>query len=1065
MKPVADIEALWARLAHGQSAQATASLAALRAVLREHADNPHAQWLCEGVGPMADASSASALCEALVQHCLNQPDAAAPSARARHHAGLQRAAQWLRWVYQLVRALRAAARAAVVEPPAPTLLLAAVHPPESPFAGQALQRLQRAERWRAALLEALRRPASVSSAPRWLAAMLLSATLLGGLLQRRALQVLRACLCANAALPRTGLGVPYLDIEHPARGAQRARLQRWLFDPVSAWLLEHRPGGDIVAPSSLPAQWRRLLGSAHAPRDLDDLIEGASVLWLRWGTALDVQLMRGHYPTHDIEPRLWQQLSASLGADEQPRAAARLIAPADDEEDEATAEEAQPWAADAALLYPWLDGLCTIAAADGPWPTEESAWQQRLQAAGTALPDTQAVLLRWLAALAVRRAQQSPSVQRRIAHQVHTLLPAWVAVLGQLGSAEAADAGAEPDGGDEPPLPDPTQWSHEELDSAEQLLLASASARRQRTLRLAWAGLRRSIERTVAGRSRARERVPDGVDARPLPAGVLMRALQTLQRQALLQRDPQSPPALWEMAWLSAVLAFRTGMRRAEILGLRLLDISPEPDLTIVVRPTAQRRLKTAHAQRIIPAGALLLPAERQRLLAWVHQRWAQIGADPSAAFVPARAQAPLFELDLGRTRASAERTAERIIEALADALAGAHIHHLRHAFATWTYLALRAVELPRIIDVFAGDPDTQALLSRGAELHRALLGGPSGSARQAAFAVARLLGHTSPLVSLEHYIHAQAIVTWALAVRECERLAQLGDRDRVAQRALRACAVTSAPAATEAAGSVAAAPASIGSAAAAVPAHWPLPGAYAVLGQLQATQGDAVACVDRVRAHLPALELSEPQAHALLQRAAELTHCLRRDDDPAFRWPTGVRRAWVRVGPHGPYLALPSLRAPAWLQQWQRRWPRNADIRALALPALRIHLLRTTPRRRDVAFWGAEQASALQTYVRLLVGLGLHDDGLRVVLRRADGSTDLPPWVHGAVPEPALRQVLQRLPRVGLAVKDAGRAGAFARWLGLEWSAGRNARPDTLSTALLLLGLLSAGEAPLAWS
>ena len=55
---------------------------------------------------------------------------------------------------------------------------------------------------------------------------------------------------------------------------------------------------------------------------------------------------------------------------------------------------------------------------------------------------------------------------------------------------------------------------------------------------------------------------------------------------------------------LVMAMAFRLGMRRMEIFGLRLNDIQVRKGMVCLVRPHPGRRLKTANSKRVIPIDA-----------------------------------------------------------------------------------------------------------------------------------------------------------------------------------------------------------------------------------------------------------------------------------------------------------------------------------------------------------------------------------------------------------------------------------------------------------------------------
>jgi len=245
----------------------------------------------------------------------------------------------------------------------------------------------------------------------------------------------------------------------------------------------------------------------------------------------------------------------------------------------------------------------------------------------------------------------------------------------------------------------------------------------------------------------------------------------------------------WKHGWseddietckLLLILAFRTGMRRMEIFGLRLSDIQVYGGLRLVVRPHIERRLKTKNSRRVIPAFALMPRSERQFIIEWVHRRRTEW--TPSERH-PTRSAYMFPEFEHERSLSRIDRICRLLYSGLKEVTGvDLFLHHLRHAFATWTYTALRAPDYPLLVDFLAAVPQTAEYIRQGRRLrilllHRSgatraivrgevtMVGSPS---RRYAFAVARLLGHSSPLVSLGHYVHTSDLILGAIAWKEC---------------------------------------------------------------------------------------------------------------------------------------------------------------------------------------------------------------------------------------------------------------------------------------------------------
>lgn len=207
---------------------------------------------------------------------------------------------------------------------------------------------------------------------------------------------------------------------------------------------------------------------------------------------------------------------------------------------------------------------------------------------------------------------------------------------------------------------------------------------------------------------------------------------------------------------LMTILAFRCGLRRTEVLKLRLIDLQGVAEPELLVRNNRYAYVKSNESIRRLPLACLLEDDELKLLLDWRRDRILEDGAtDPNALLfcledhpselMPSSAVFPAIMLAIRQV------TGDPSIV----------FHHFRHSFATWMVL--------RLLQNFSQDIrrryhflnhhlfEPEACL----KLRTALLGNHS-LGRQALYATAQLCGHAGPEVTLLHYIH---LCDWLLGV------------------------------------------------------------------------------------------------------------------------------------------------------------------------------------------------------------------------------------------------------------------------------------------------------------
>lgn len=234
------------------------------------------------------------------------------------------------------------------------------------------------------------------------------------------------------------------------------------------------------------------------------------------------------------------------------------------------------------------------------------------------------------------------------------------------------------------------------------------------------------------------------VDANLLTEDEYRRVLARIDEVGLDIRHPDLPI----IAKLLCILSFRCGLRRLEILKLETRDLHDDDPAELIVRPYAHRPLKTKSSTRKIPLYALLEPDELALLKQWKAKRVRQrnnreepffLFGIPELlySFVPEESIFPVIH------RVMREVTGDPTVR----------FHHLRHSFASWTLLRLFLSGLKTPPDLYPHLPATQAFLATSKNLRRTLYG-HDWPTRKHLYAVASMLGHSGPDVSLAHYIH-----------------------------------------------------------------------------------------------------------------------------------------------------------------------------------------------------------------------------------------------------------------------------------------------------------------------
>lgn len=228
--------------------------------------------------------------------------------------------------------------------------------------------------------------------------------------------------------------------------------------------------------------------------------------------------------------------------------------------------------------------------------------------------------------------------------------------------------------------------------------------------------------------------------------------ISSLEYQAILLNIPKVIDSLKvDMYKLFFVLAYRTGMRKKELLGLRYADIEGftlgEPSL--VVRPNIYRSTKTQGSIRRVAAFALLSDEELS-----FFNRYVQLNEldkkdyifSPSFDKYPIDDTEPLIVL--------------RRILSLFEEAKDHTFHAFRHTAITNLSLILNANE--QLVKTLTGYSDQHI-----AKIKTGLLG-VNHDTQDKWYAISGLVGHVSPNRSFEYYIHSAMLMsTYAIANTE----------------------------------------------------------------------------------------------------------------------------------------------------------------------------------------------------------------------------------------------------------------------------------------------------------
>ena len=651
---------------------------------------------------------------------------------------------WLRIAYLRVKHLRDAGRIDL-----PSLRLAvSVDPQKSPFVRSRVEMLPNALVWRSALWNWLKQRGREASQEDLRCAALISAVLCGGLLDPRKVYGLYHAFDKPLQFTRS---LTFIEFALPYRQLTVDLHQRWFPEPLTEMLLAR--GIDTEMPlaslsmQKLGSKLRTFLEKAgvpklQLPRSVSALTVAAAMYWESVGSQVDVRYARGLVISQSLKHLVWIRLQSESGVAESPDSG-----PSTRRSTVQPISDNSPEKEDAAILSLWwqeqLNRLALLSGSGQSLAETLQACEEIFRETEFSTPKTVSIPVGWLLAMLKGETTSGDRLKP------DTILDYFQRVVKSL-----LDIYGERDY-----TPDDVESLVESYGAILEMLPDGIDkTRTARGLREFHGYLVRhhGFEPLDSVDVFGREAEIAVVEARLISVDDYYRADQILNEYRYQGKEH----ILVEAARLAFMLAFRTGMRRMEIFMLRMEDIHLGRHSDLLVRPHATRRLKSLSSKRRIPLDPLLEPDELQRLKTWFEQQQGR-----SAEY--------LFGAPTG-TMISIEGAVDLIHAAMREATGDGqlHLHHLRHSFATWTYWKLRSVAYPELVEHFQHLPKTSAYLKTGGMFREHLLPGrPSIPTRSEVFCVSRLLGHSGPNISLNHYIHGADLIVHALACRELDNV------------------------------------------------------------------------------------------------------------------------------------------------------------------------------------------------------------------------------------------------------------------------------------------------------
>ncbi len=208
-----------------------------------------------------------------------------------------------------------------------------------------------------------------------------------------------------------------------------------------------------------------------------------------------------------------------------------------------------------------------------------------------------------------------------------------------------------------------------------------------------------------------------------------------------------------DRAQLSAALGFYLGLRRSEIIFLRICDLQGTHNPYLWIRTNNLFQVKRISSQRSLPIKALLPIHWFKKLIAFRDRRVSEARKGHSSSSL-------LFTWPGGSNRhLSAVELLDPIRDQLRQLTGDQSIvfHHLRHSFANWALYRLSLSEWPVLANrTIAGLAHSWLSMEQCRKFRKELtfLDDKDVGVRGLLYIIAALLGHKDVATSMRHYIH-----------------------------------------------------------------------------------------------------------------------------------------------------------------------------------------------------------------------------------------------------------------------------------------------------------------------